>query len=311
MTDPTPTSGEPCFSRDELIAAIGVDTAYAERIWNAFGFAHQSTDEKIFTADDVEAFRLFAAGAEHLPEGGQVAAARSIGQTMARLADWQADQLLDFDRYPNVPWTIDDMAKALGRIQRLVWKRHLILALQSNIAYDPDDLEWEVVVGFVDLVGFTSLSRRIAFEDLEELLTTFELEVSQAVSHHRGEVIKTLGDGVLFVNTDPVAAAKTAIAIAELSGRPPIPELRIGLAAGAVLARLGDVFGEPVNVAARLCGSARPGKVLIDEHLTELLADDSSFRIRSIPTLSVRGYRRLRSSALSASRVDDGSDDNR
>ncbi|GAB16977.1 putative adenylate cyclase [Gordonia effusa NBRC 100432] len=312
MSDPTPKRNEPCYTRDELIAEIGVDVDFAEKVWNAFGFAHQTTDEKIFTQADVDAFRLFAAGAQQLPAGGQIAAARSIGQAMSRLADWQADQLLDFDRDPNVPWSIEDMSKAISQIQRLVWRRHLLLALQRNVAYSPDVLDWEVVVGFADLVGFTSLSRRIGVTELEELLTAFEARVSEEVSAYRGQVVKTLGDGVLFVNTDPTQAALTALAIAELSNQPPIPELRIGLAQGRVLPRLGDVFGEPVNIASRLCGSARPGKILIDENLAELISDDDRFRIRSIPTLSVRGYRRLRASALSPSRRGHGdSDDDR
>lgn len=299
MTDPTPTPSTPCYSRDELIAEIGADVDYAEKIWNAFGFAHQPTDEKVFTQADVDAFRLFAAGAEQMSQESQIAAARSIGQAMSRLADWQADQLLEFDRDPDISWSVADMSKAIGHIQRVVWRRHLQIALQRNVSLIPGDPAWEAVVGFADLVGFTSLSRRIGFDDLEELLTAFEHTVSEEVSIHHGQVIKTLGDGVLFVNTDPVQAALTALAIAELSDKPPIPELRIGLAQGVVLPRLGDVFGEPVNIAARLCGSARPGRILIDENLADAIADDHRFRIRSIPTLSVRGYRRLRAHALS------------
>ncbi|NMO02418.1 adenylate/guanylate cyclase domain-containing protein [Gordonia sp. TBRC 11910] len=311
MTDPTFAAHLPSYSRDELIAEIGADVDYAEKIWNAFGFAHQATDEKIFTQADVDAFAVFAAGAEQMSEGAQIAAARSIGQAMSRLADWQADQLLDFDRDPDISLSVEDMAKAIGQIQRLVWRRHLQIALQRNVVYSPDDVEWEVVVGFVDLVGFTGLSRRISFDDLEELLSAFEHRVSDEVSLHHGQVIKTLGDGVLFVNTDPAQAALTALAIAELSDKRPIPELRIGLAQGAVLARLGDVFGEPVNIAARLCGSARPGRILIDENLSELIVDDSRFRIRSIPTLSVRGYRRLRAHALSAGNDEESLDADR
>ena len=69
------------------------------------------------------------------------------------------------------------------------------------------------------------------------------------------------------------------------------------MAYGDILNRHGDVFGEPVNIASRLCGSARPGTILVNAELSDLLEADERFRVRSIPTLSVR-YRRLKASAV-------------
>ncbi|GAA4671098.1 adenylate/guanylate cyclase domain-containing protein [Gordonia humi] len=293
---------EPRYSRDELIEAIGVGQEYGEKIWTAFGFGRQQTDAKLFTAADVDAFALFARGASEVDEAAQVATARTIGLSLSRLADWQAAQLLEFEEDPDVTWSIDDMAKALSRIQRLVWRLHLAIALEgsrsSHTEHD-DHADWSTVIGFVDLVGYTSLSRRLDHRELNDLITTFEDEISAVITRHDGQVIKTLGDGILFANPDPTLAAQTALDIADLSDQPPIPQLRTGLAEGEVLARLGDVFGEPVNIAARLCGSARPGKILVDENLTAAIEDDERFRIRSIAPLSVRGYRRLRANALS------------
>ncbi|MBM7365634.1 adenylate/guanylate cyclase domain-containing protein [Gordonia hydrophobica] len=290
------------YSRNELIAAIGVDQTYGEKIWTAFGFGRQKSDAKLFTDDDVEAFRLFARGAAVVDESAQIATARTIGLSLARLADWQADQLLEFSENPDVTWTLDEMAKALSRIQRLVWRIHLSIALEgsrsSHTGHDDHD-DWTTTVGFVDLVGYTSLSRQLDHRELNELITSFEHAVSTVITMHDGQVIKTLGDGILFANSDPIRAARTALAIADLSGVPPLPQLRIGIAEGEVLARLGDVFGEPVNIAARLCGSARPGTILIDDNMAAAIDDDERFRVRSIAPLSVRGYRRLRASTLS------------
>ncbi len=295
---------QPCYTRDELIFKLGVETEYAEKIWSAFGFAHLASHDKIFTDQDLEAFRVWAAGAALFPESDQIATARAIGLAMSRLADWQADQLLAYDRDPNVELTVDEMSRALSRVNRLVWRRHLAIALQRNTSVDSDTETpgWVVNVGFVDLVGYTSLSRRLDMSELNTLVSAFDEQISAEITGHGGQVVKTLGDGVLFVNPDAGATAATALAISALSGKAPLPELRIGLAHGTVLDRLGDVFGEPVNVASRLCSSARPGSILIDEALTDALGDDGRFRIRSIPTLSVRGYRRLRASALSPSR---------
>lgn len=294
----TAPSSDARYSRDELVAALGIDPKYGEKIWTAFGFARQHSDAKLFSEADVEAFRLFARGAAGVDEAAQVATARTIGQSLARLADWQADQLIEFDEDPEVSWSVDDMAKALSRIQRLVWRLHLGIALEGSRAQDSDSTGWDTTIGFVDIVGYTSLSRRIDHHELNDLMTAFEDQVSAVVTTYDGHVIKTLGDGILFANPDTTQSALTALDIADLSEQPPIPRLRIGLAHGEVLPRLGDVFGEPVNIAARLCGSSRPGRILIDDNLSDALEDDARFRLRSIAPLSVRGYRRLRASTL-------------
>lgn len=299
---------EPRYSRDELAGELGAPPELVERLWNAFGFARRNTDEKIFSQRDIEALRFFAASSRVIPEDEQVATARAVGQTMARLTDWQADMLLELSHNDDITWSIDDMTKALGTIQQLVWRRHLEMALARDLATrDSVDAETQrlagvrttEVVGFADIVGFTSLSRRIDMSGLETLLEAFEDRVHAIITRHGGQVIKTLGDAVLFTNVDAGAAALTALEIQEeVADVEPVPQLRVGMAHGDILNRHGDVFGEPVNIASRLCGSARPGTILVNAELSDLLESDERFRVRSIPTLSVRGYRRLKASAL-------------
>ncbi|GAC50367.1 adenylate/guanylate cyclase domain-containing protein [Gordonia aichiensis] len=292
---------DPRYTRDELVEALHLSPAYAEKVWNAFGFARQSTPDKIFTEDEVKALGLFADSEHTMPETAQVATARAIGQTMSRLAEWQADQLTELERNPDVPWTREQMANALGVIQQLIWRRHLDMAMTRDETRESDE-RMELVVGFADIVGYTSLSRRTPLDELEILLETFEDRTFDVVAEHGGHVVKTLGDGVMFTFSSSIAAARAAIAIHELSDDDPVPPLRVGLARGAVLARLGDVFGEPVNIAARLCGSARPGTTLVSEPVADDLTDDERFYLRSISPLSVRGYRRLRAKTLEANK---------
>ena len=288
---------DPQFTRDELVEQLQLSPDYAEKVWNAFGFARQSTPDKIFTAAEVKALGLFADSEHTMPQAAQVATARAIGQTMSRLAEWQADQLTELERNPDVPWTREQMANALGVIQQLIWRRHLDMAMTRDETRESDE-RMDLVVGFADIVGYTSLSRRTPLDELELLLETFEDRTFDVVGAHRGHVIKTLGDGVMFTFATSEQAAEAALAIHDLSDDKPIPPLRVGLARGQVLSRLGDVFGEPVNVAARLCGSARPGTTLVSEAVADELADDEKFYLRSISPLSVRGYRRLRAKVL-------------
>jgi adenylate cyclase len=62
------------------------------------------------------------------------------------------------------------------------------------------------------------------------------------------------------------------------------------MAYGTVLSRLGDVYGEPVNLASRLTSIARPGSVLVDRELATRLDGDPRWRLRRVPPRPVRGY---------------------
>ena len=87
-------------------------------------------------------------------------------------------------------------------------------------------------------------------------------------------MIKSIGDSVLFVNDDPIRAYDTAEGIINVIGRDTrMPDVRVGLASGSVVMRLGDVFGPPVNMAARLTAVARRNRVIIDAATAELLPD--------------------------------------
>jgi adenylate cyclase len=95
---------------------------------------------------------------------------------------------------------------------------------------------------------------------------------------------------VLFVNDDPIRAYDTAEGIINVVGRDPrMPDVRVGLASGSVVMRLGDVFGPPVNMAARMTAVARRNRIIVDAETAELLPDDQ-FETRLLPERPVRGF---------------------
>ncbi len=288
--------GDPAFTRDETVTELGMDEEFADSLWRAFGFAHDPRDEMIFTEADVAALGWSIAAYRTSPEGA-VSAARSIGQTMSRLAEWQAERLHTLAADPESEISIAQLAEAVGRVQSVVWRRHLISALRNlAVGAGPDDRTADLIVGFCDIVGYTSLSRKIGMQQLNSLLETFEGRATDIVISHGGRVVKTLGDAVMFLVDNPVAATEIALELHEISGDE-IPQLRVGIARGAVLLRFGDVFGEPVNIAARLTGSARPGTSLCDATFADAV-DDYRFYFKSIGTLSVRGYRHLKARVI-------------
>ena len=87
-------------------------------------------------------------------------------------------------------------------------------------------------------------------------------------------MIKTIGDEILFVADDPRAAAEVALQVTERGADEDdqFPQVRAGIAYGDVVSRLGDVFGPTVNIASRLTSVARPGTVLVDRGMHEVLS---------------------------------------
>jgi adenylate cyclase len=301
--------GAPCtLTRDEVIAAAGVDPDEAEAIWAAMGFAQVPPAETAFTELDVDALRTAA----HLRDTGVVdtdtllVLARAMGQGLARLAEaqvgvfrGQAADMTPAQAHEAAAVAAADVLPGLERLMVHVWRRQFAAATERSFATLLGGGHPVLAVGFVDLVGFTQTSRESDAHDLAVLLERFERETSLRVTAGGGRVIKMLGDEVLFVTDDIVGAAEVALeTVAAHAADERLPEVRAGVALGPVLARLGDVFGEPVNLASRLTAEARPGSVLVDRHAAAALADDPSYTLVPLKHRSVRGYRALRPHAL-------------
>ena len=161
-------------------------------------------------------------------------------------------------------------------------------------------------MGFADIVNYTRQSRSLTRSEIARMIDDFEGRGLEIISAHRGRVIKSIGDELLFVADDPADIARIGLELVEEGERNEhFPELRVGLAWGPALARLGDVLGPVVNVASRLTSTSRPGRVLVDRSLADELQDDDGFRLRRLRRTSVRGYRKLEPWALRRS-ADEG-----
>lgn len=127
----------------------------------------------------------------------------------------------------------------------------------------------ELTIGFLDLVGFTSLSQELEVGELVELVKGFESRAHELAHETHTRIVKLIGDEVMVVAEKPVDAARfVAGMIASLDdntldGGAVVP--RGGLAHGDLVNIHGDYFGPVVNLAARLVDSAVPGEVLVDD----------------------------------------------
>lgn len=304
MPDPEDSFGvgEPRYTATEVSGRAGVRHDQAVRLWRALGFP-DSAGEAIFTDADVNALGLLTQVVDSglIDADRSLALTRAVGQTMARLADWEVSALV----HQIEETTADDrvlettievarqMAEPFEDLLIYAWRRHVTASFARVVASMSDEVDvhtTELTVGFADIVAFTELSNRLTEEKIGDLVELFESRCGEVVTTFNGRVIKSIGDSVLFVNDDAVRAYDTAEGIINVIGRDPrMPDVRVGLASGSVVTRLGDVFGPPVNLAARLTAVARRNRVIIDSSTAELLPD-AEFETRRLPARPVRGF---------------------
>lgn len=296
------------FSYDalEVAAETGVTVDQARRLWWALGFPER-VNEKAFTQGDVDALSTVV----QVVDSGEIDfdlainLTRAVGSTMAKLADWEVATLIS--RIEEMEAGEHATGSRLGSALRLVssvnepfehllvyaWRRHLAAAaarMEALGANEEDLHARQLTVGFADIVGFTELSNQIGERSVGELIEVFESRCQDVVAAHGGRVIKSMGDSVLFVNEDAERSFETAEAIFHVIGRDPrMPDVRIGMASGSVVMRLGDVFGPPVNMAARLTRVARRNRLITDEHTAELLPAEE-FESRRLSERPVHGF---------------------
>src|SRR4051794_5636759 len=293
------------YTRLQVAELSGLPLERTQRLWRALGFADSPDDDPAYSDADVAALRTLRALIDSGVVGPETEAtiARAMGRALSRLADWQTDMLADVlagaaaqeDRDP----TPDEAVAAarallplLRDIQDYVWRRHLAANVDRLLAATGGDRR-ELAVGFADLVGYPSRSGGMGGRELGAMVEDFESTAAEVIALHSGRVVKTVGDGVLFTAATAVDAVEIALELPDRWSAEDRPPLRVGVAYGAVLTRLGDVYSPVVNLASRLTSVAHPSAVLIDRELARRLRGRPQYRVRPLKRVSVRGYDHL------------------
>ena len=123
-----------------------------------------------------------------------------------------------------------------------------------------------------DVVGYSRLMGISEEGTLVRLKAIRKTVVDPAIAEHRGRIVKNTGDGALVEFASAVDAARCAAEIQrrmaeQNSGEPQTSRIdfRIGIHVGDIIIDDNDIFGDGVNIAARLEGIAEPGGVCISE----------------------------------------------
>jgi len=288
------------WQRRDVARLAGVSVRSARKLWRALGFANVDDDQVAFTDADVEALARTVTLVRRgiLDEPTAIVLARALGQSTDRLVSWQTEALLEHmaaqGSVEDPVAVIEQYVDELEGLLVYVWRRQLAATLRrlSDDESDGDPTAAsELTVGFADLVSYTKLTHDLPQSELGVLVQRFEGLASDVVAAGGGRVVKTIGDEVLFTADDPLAGAIIALTISEhMAVDDVVPDVRVGLAHGQVLRRLGDVYGTTVNLASRLTALAQPGTVVTDPATAAALASHPDLVLVPQRRRQVRGF---------------------
>ncbi len=295
--------------RADVGAAAHVSPDDAQRFWRALGFANARDDDVVFSPADVKALQRVTSIVDDglLDERTALGLARAIGRSTDRMAMWSLQLVTDMVSGERIAGLDDNLARVsaqrtvslIDRLEPLltyVFRRNVGVAISRMVADSEPESHIGVVrtVGFADLVSYTQLVRRLSERDLAALVLRFEALASDIVSLHGGAVVKTVGDEVLFSHTTSEGAIDIAFGLLEAAERDDlIPQMRVGMAAGRVLARLGDIYGNTVNRASRLTAVAQPGHVLVDDAVAAQAKDLPDYVATAAEPIELHGIGRI------------------
>ncbi len=150
-----------------------------------------------------------------------------------------------------------------------------------------------------DVVGYSRLMGANEEGTLAELKRHRRELVDPKISEHRGRIVKTTGDGMLVEFVSVVDAVRCAVDIQrEMTGRnaevPPDRriEFRIGLNVGDIIIDDKDIYGDGVNIAARLEALAEPGGICVSRVVRDQVRDKLDFSFEDMGEQQVKNIAR-------------------
>jgi len=230
----------------------------------------------------------------------------------SRKLEERAAELADFNRTleQRVTRGIGELER-LGRLKRFFSPAVADLILSGN-ADDPlKTRRREIVVVFLDLRGFTTFTETADPEEVMAVLGDFHAAMGELVMAHGGTLERFAGDGIMIFFNDPVQvpnpaaqAATMALAMQERvagltqSWRKRGYDLALGIGIAQGYATIGSIgfegrrdygaIGNVTNLAARLCGEAKGGQILLSQRVKAGL--DDVLETTPVGELKLKGF---------------------
>src|SRR5438876_6337123 len=150
-----------------------------------------------------------------------------------------------------------------------------------------------------DVAGYSRLIEADEEGTLGRLKALRAELIDPRIAGHKGRIVKTTGDGLLVEFASVVDALRCAAEVQTVmaKGNAPLPparriEFRIGINVGDIVVEDGDIFGDGVNVAARLEGLAEPGGICVSARVREDAAGKLDIAFRDMGEQQLRNIAR-------------------
>jgi adenylate cyclase len=295
------------YTLEEAARETGLEPALIERIYTTVGFSEAALER--ITEEDVQLLHYIAAVlAAGFPFVAFVQLIRVYGQSLAQVAD--AEVRL-FHLYVHEPLMRDgvpglEMAEEMEGLARELLplaspimdhlhQRFLAHFVEQDVvghmesAVDDDTLDLgrlRIAIAFADLAGYTRLTEEEGEEQAIDAVERF-VEAVENTLPDDARIVKTIGDEVMVVGSDPGALVDWAVGFQMMITERPLP--RIGMHYGETIYRDGDYFGREVNLAARVAARAAGGEVLVTRPLVDPAGPHLEFE--PIGEVRLKGFR--------------------
>jgi adenylate cyclase len=289
--------------------ATGLAPELIERIIVALGLSALSVEA--ISDEDLEMLKYVAAMLQAgLPEAAFMQIARVWGQALAQIAETEVrlfhmyiHEPLMRDGVPGreIAAQMDGMARELlpftaplmnwmhGRFLAHFVEQDVIGHMEADMGEQGLQLgRLRVAIAFADLAGYTRLTEEQGDEHAVSAVERFVEEVARTLPID-ARVLKTLGDEVMTVASDPVALTQWAVGF---QARAPagVPPPRIGIHYGEAIYRDGDYYGREVNQAARVVARAAGGEVLVTRTVVDLAEGVDGLAFKLIGEVGLKGF---------------------
>ena len=278
------------YTMDELAERIGLTHERIVSATRASGLPVPDPDDRAFSDADADMLLALSPALELFDRDVALQLLRVISTSLARIADASVAAYVDdverrisesggteLDHLRSVDAAIGVLGGTIDALGPLL-ARHVGLAMVRSRRSREDVSGYEVgrlAIGFVDLVGFTSLTQHVSAGELGRLVTDFEATAADLIADHDGRLVKLIGDEVMFAAVDPHQGCAIGLDLVDAfrdDDRGIVP--RGAVTYGEVLVRAGDYYGPEVNLAARLADEAVPLEILATSALREAAGDD-------------------------------------
>jgi len=294
------------YTVQEAAREAGLEAGLVRRIAAGLGISLAETET--LSEDELQLLRYVAAALDAgFPLDALLQLVRVYGQALARVADAEvrlfhlyvheplmrsgasgvetAEQMLALSRQV-LPLASPVMDQVHQRYLQHFVEQDVVGHMESELDGPAIDLgRMRVAIAFADLAGYTRLTEEEGEQTAVDAVERF-VEAVEVTLPDEARVIKTIGDEVMIVGSDPTALIDWAVGFQRLQVERPLP--RIGIHYGVALYRDGDYFGRDVNIASRVAARSAGGEVLATRPVLEQAGSHLEFE--RIAEVKLKGF---------------------